>query len=347
MYSQYRDGKYRFFETYVDPRTRRRRTISVTMEKDTQFTRKKAQERLNARISQIKTANGQSSHLTLKSLTEAYTRSRESQVKPQSQKNNINGAATLNRVFGEDTLVSAFNAYSITSTLDATGNTPTWKNGQIKYIGKLFRWAYKMDLVGDISFLDKIDKYKDNEKDRRALKYMEHDEIDKFLDSIKGDKFEVVVRFMLLTGMRIGEVMALSRDNIHDGKIYVTENYVITMNKIDEPKTETSVREIHIQKELQPIVDSLEGERPFAFVKYTTFRNFMQRKTAAAINRRLPSHALRHTHVSLLAGAGVPLDVISRRLGHSDSKVTREIYLHVTEQLKDRDAAILNPIHLL
>ena len=347
MYSQIRDGKVRFFETYIDPRTRQRKTVSTTMEKDTQFTRKKAQERLNARIRQIKAKNGQLPHLTLKELTEAYTRSREGQVKPQSQKNNLNGAETLKRIFGEDTLVSAFTAYFVTSTLDATGKTPAWKNGQIKYIRKLFRWAYKMDMVGDISFLDKVDRYKDDEKGRRAIKYMERDELERFLEAVKGSKYELLVRFMLLTGMRIGEVIALSKENIHDGKIFVAENYIITMDEIDEPKTESSIREIHIQKELQPIIDQLEGERPFSSVRYTTFRNFMEKTSEKVLHRRLPSHGLRHTHVSLLAASGVPLDVISRRLGHADSKITREIYLHVTSQLKDRDAAILDPIFLL
>lgn len=69
--------------------------------------------------------------------------------------------------------------------------------------------------------------------------------------------------------------------------------------------------------------------------------------TARTIGRPLSTHALRHTHTSLLAAAGIPLDVISRRLGHADSKVTREIYLHVTELLKDKDAALLDAVTLI
>ena len=34
---------------------------------------------------------------------------------------------------------------------------------------------------------------------------------------------------------------------------------------------------------------------------------------------------------------GVPLDVISRRLGHKSSQITREIYVHITEELQRRD----------
>lgn len=347
MYIQKRGDKYRFYETYIDPRNNLRRTASITLDRDTVKSRKLAQERLNARIRDLTAQPGKYAPITLKALTDAYIESKRATVKPQSHKNIVNGATTLINTFGGDTLAGNLSAYLICATLDKTGKTPAWKNGQIKYIRKLYRWAYRMDLIGDISFLDKIEKYKDNEKERRALKYMEKDEIEKFLDAAKDTKYELLVKFMLLTGMRIGETLALSKDNIRDGKIYVKENYVITLDEIGDTKTETSTREIHIQKELQPIIDQLKGDRPFVNIRYTTFRHWMQVTTESVLSRRLPPHSLRHTHVSQLAAAGVPLDVVSRRLGHADSNITREIYLHVTSQLKDRDAAILDSIRIM
>lgn len=58
-------------------------------------------------------------------------------------------------------------------------------------------------------------------------------------------------------------------------------------------------------------------------------------------------HELRHTHTSLLLEQGVSIDTISRRLGHENSRITREIYLHVTEKLKERDNEQLARISLL
>ena len=46
-------------------------------------------------------------------------------------------------------------------------------------------------------------------------------------------------------------------------------------------------------------------------------------------------HDLRDTHASLLAANGVPLEVVSKRLGHSNISITAERYLHV---YRDRDA---------
>jgi integrase len=50
----------------------------------------------------------------------------------------------------------------------------------------------------------------------------------------------------------------------------------------------------------------------------SAFRNFMKRCPV----RRIRFHDLRDTHASLLAKAGVPIEVISKRLGHSDISIT-------------------------
>ena len=41
------------------------------------------------------------------------------------------------------------------------------------------------------------------------------------------------------------------------------------------------------------------------------------------------------------------LDAISRRLGHSDSAITKEVYLHVTEKLKKQEEEQLSKVKLL
>ena len=65
------------------------------------------------------------------------------------------------------------------------------------------------------------------------------------------------------------------------------------------------------------------------------------------IGRDITPHILRHTPASLLMEQGIDIDTISRRLGHSNSRVTREIYLHVTKKLKEKENARLKNIKLL
>jgi integrase len=64
------------------------------------------------------------------------------------------------------------------------------------------------------------------------------------------------------------------------------------------------------------------------------------------LRRRLPGlpqgwspHWLRHTHASALLLAGVPLHVVSRRLGHADVQTTMDLYGWVTEDAELRAVA--------
>jgi integrase len=50
---------------------------------------------------------------------------------------------------------------------------------------------------------------------------------------------------------------------------------------------------------------------------------------AAGLEKRLHPHGLRHTHAAELAAAGVPVNVISRQLGHANSGVTARYLDHV------------------
>ncbi|MGT2967761.1 transposase [Streptococcus azizii] len=49
----------------------------------------------------------------------------------------------------------------------------------------------------------------------------------------------------------------------------------------------------------------------------------------------LTTHALRHSHISLLAELNVPLKLIMERVGHGDEKTTLEIYTHVTDTMRE------------
>jgi integrase len=64
------------------------------------------------------------------------------------------------------------------------------------------------------------------------------------------------------------------------------------------------------------------------------------RVVAAAALPRIRLHDLRHTHATLLLKAGVPLKVVSERLGHSSPAFTMTVYQYVLPGMQ-RDAAEL------
>ena len=61
-------------------------------------------------------------------------------------------------------------------------------------------------------------------------------------------------------------------------------------------------------------------------------------------DKSLSSHIFRHTNISKLAEIGTPMYVVQERVGHEDSKLTQQIYLHVTKGMREK---LQNDLELL
>lgn len=53
-------------------------------------------------------------------------------------------------------------------------------------------------------------------------------------------------------------------------------------------------------------------------------------------------HSLRHTHASMLAEIGVEQKYIQTRLGHSNIKMTIDVYEHTTDTMRSRGRKAIN-----
>ncbi|WP_406589693.1 tyrosine-type recombinase/integrase [Bacillus atrophaeus] len=73
------------------------------------------------------------------------------------------------------------------------------------------------------------------------------------------------------------------------------------------------------------------GYPPFIKTIENRFRTVLKKSN---IDKKLTPHTLRHTHTSLLAEAGVDLQRIMDRLGHTEDKTTTQVYLHITKDRK-------------
>ncbi|WP_275655507.1 tyrosine-type recombinase/integrase [Streptococcus oralis] len=54
------------------------------------------------------------------------------------------------------------------------------------------------------------------------------------------------------------------------------------------------------------------------------------------MEKNLSSHIFRHSHISFLAESSLPIKSIMDRVGHSNAKITLEIYSHTTEDMEDK-----------
>lgn len=80
---------------------------------------------------------------------------------------------------------------------------------------------------------------------------------------------------------------------------------------------------------------------------YYAYNKYLGETALRVLGRKITTHIMRHTHVSLMAEASVPLDVITRRVGHESSDITKDVYLHITERKKEKDREQIKAVKIL
>lgn len=221
----------------------------------------------------------------------------------------------------------------------------------------------------EFAYLKKSKKTIEELEEKEVPKYLEKEELALFLKTTASEGLDMdYLIFLTLsyTGMRVGELVALKWKDINFDehtisitKTYYNPNSNTLRYELVPPKTKRSKRTINVdidviealkrhresqEKMSQSFGDSYYG-KGFVFTKkdhhpgypifIQTVRNRMRRLLKLSnLNEELSPHSLRHTHTSLLAEAGVGLEEIMNRLGHSNDGTTRNVYLHVTKEMK-------------
>lgn len=92
------------------------------------------------------------------------------------------------------------------------------------------------------------------------------------------------------------------------------------------------------------LTKTLPPEKPI-FVKgrvfNSTVNNALARHCASAEIPVITVHGLRHTHASLLLFTGVSIASVARRLGHASMTTTQKTYLHISQELENKDIDIV------
>ena len=351
---KYKD-KYRAHERFVINGVPHK--VSVVMDRDTPQARRKAAEQLLAKKPHI------SSSATFEAVRKAYIADKKVSTKATTWSRD---ESTMKRIGTQLDRVkmSALSSGKVRQALLSLSTEPTTLNEYLKRLKTCIRWAYQNDYIATTDCVDKIKRWDDKSKREKVKdKYLERDELK---DVIKhaSDFDGLIIEFLALSGLRIGELIALDKEDVSDC-IHVTKNYDYLHKLITTPKTPDSVRDVFVQPELKKCIAKINkmsnvhrmasGIRAPYFVvnayggrlSYPGFTHRFAEVTEKVTRRRLTPHSLRHTHASLLAEQGVPIATISRRLGHHSSSITESIYTHVTKNIKQNDAEIISKVSLL
>lgn len=171
--------------------------------------------------------------------------------------------------------------------------------------------------------------------------------------------------FLLYTGLRLGEALALKWSDIDFDKrtvnvsrtiVYVKDRIKNDGSKIivDQPSTKNGMsRTIYLsdmaikaladlKKEVgyDPngyIIQTKNGTIMYPADAYKTFQRILKRANI----EQCGVHALRHSFVSLMINNGIPVTMVSKMVGHSNVGITMNIYTHLLEETEIESMSVI------
>lgn len=188
----------------------------------------------------------------------------------------------------------------------------------------------------------------------KKIKYLNQFELHILLSSLNL-KSEVNWDWFILlvakTGMRFSEALAITPkdfDFAHQ-TLSISKTWDYKGNSGFSPtKNRSSVRKIQIDWQtviqFSELIKGLPENEPL-FVNgkmyNSTANDVLGRYCKAAGVPVISVHGLRHTHASILLFAGVSIASVARRLGHASMTTTQKTYLHIIQELENKDVDLV------
>lgn len=222
------------------------------------------------------------------------------------------------------------------------------------------------------------------EKDTKEIIILQQSDINKLIieaDCINGDGLHKpcgkigtprygmsskAIIFLLQTGLRAGELIGLTWDNVDLNKkeIHIKKSITLVKDRLNEtennymmksgsPKTKKGIRTIPLtnkaieileyceKNKISDYVFSTKNGKPFDISNLERTLNKMLLNAECDIDQ-CGLHALRHTFASQLLANGVDIQVVSKLLGHSKVSTTYDIYIHLLEDQDEKAIEVLN-----
>lgn len=245
--------------------------------------------------------------------------------------------------------ITATNIDSFLFKMVQEGYTTKTIKDQLSVIKMIFRYAALYDKTSeDVSFRVSLPKGADSQK-REALTNQEIDIVNSSIDCT----FGFLAYFLLYTGLRKGELLALRWKDV-DLKnqilhISCSVDFISNEPYIKTPKTKAGIRDVIIPDCLADKLKDKKTKNPEDFVfnqkgklinkSYFT-RQWKKYLDETGLN--FTAHQLRHTYATLLFEAEISERDAQFLMGHSDIKVTQNIYTHIR---KSRSAVTSNKLN--
>ncbi|MHB9132914.1 MAG: tyrosine-type recombinase/integrase [Armatimonadota bacterium] len=222
-----------------------------------------------------------------------------------------------------------------------------------KALAQAVRWGLRVTNPADAVDLPRLI--------RPETKAITNEELQRLMTAVDDAReWRIPLLIAIGTGMRRGEILALQWQDFNPAQRLLvvrralshitTGNVVVKGTKTDKARVvalnDSLVRELdrHRQatayaKPTDWICTHADGTHliPHAFTNYA-------KRLISSVGLDITLHGLRHTHATSLLASGVPVKVISERLGHSSVIITQDIYAHVLPTMQRQAADVMESI---
>ena len=365
------NGKYRYYEKFYDESEEKWKQASVTLTSKTRQAQGQAKRELENKIekklNECKFHSQKNKQYTFNEVLDEYLLFRKQELKDSSF---YVYKGILNNLFKE-ILDKKFNEVSSSyfqNKIMSSNSSISYKRSQKGYANLFFKYAMKIGYT-NFNLIDGVQLPRDKKTieliEKKRCKFLSRDEFHKFKESFGKSRCQIrmnyLIEFMYLTGLRIGEALALMWENVDLEKKMIDIRHTIDYSsaslkdfKITAPKTSNSYRKISINSRCIEIINEMKilnedfnlNAKKFIFLNSQgrlinhNLLNIYIKKIGVLSGlkgknpRDFSSHMFRHSHISLLTELGIPVKAIMSRVGHINEKTTIQIYTHVTKNME-------------
>ena len=186
----------------------------------------------------------------------------------------------------------------------------------------------------------------------KSMGFWELSDFKRFDAVVDDPVYRVIFNLLFYSGLRIGELMALTVEDFDFRKntVSVSKQYNDITGSITSPKSVAGIRTVSLPASIMAMVKDLFDrfyvipERPFGYIGRKGIKFVMDRYAEKAKLRPIKIHDLRHSHVSMLIKQGINIAAISKRIGHASPAITLGIYSHVYKNDDEHIAEVLDNI---
>ena len=368
--------RYKYCERYELPNGDTRK-VSITLNSNSTYAHKQASIELQNKIKDVIKELHLNPNITMYEVAQLWLEHTEPTVKISTH---INHSLHVKKIFTYiDTGIPLVKVTPI--MIENMVHSVYYKENLSYYYAKsilttvraIFRHAKRRRIIQDIHEIEDINVKKNpfthTEIAKKQNKFLDAVELKSVLAQLTklAPRIALLIEFMSLTGLRIGELLALRYCDYDTKKATINVNGTLQYFykngsdiKRGTPKNIYSIRDIALDNRCVKILNTIitDNKRQSLWFKgyneqgyiFTAKRGspydmqYINKllKQVHIKGKHLTTHIFRHTHISMLAELGIPLKAIMQRVGHNDPATTLSIYTHVTQHMKDDIVEKLN-----